>query len=146
MINAAALYSSSTDEWETPQDLFNQLDGEFHFTLDVCATPQNTKCVKYFTKEQDGLTQDWQGETVWCNPPYGKQIGDWMRRLYEFSTGGGTAVALVPARTDTRWFHDFVYKKAEIRFIKGRIKFGTSKYNAPFPSMVVIYKQHKKEA
>lgn len=89
MINTAALYSSSTDEWETPQDLFNQLDGEFHFTLDVCATPQNTKCVKYFTKEQDGLTQDWRGETVWCNPPYGKQIGDWMRRLYEFSTGGG---------------------------------------------------------
>lgn len=140
MIKADALYTSRTDEWETPQDLFDKLDAEFHFTLDPCATAENAKCSKYYTKEQDGLAQDWTGETVWCNPPYGKEIPKWLAKCAEHARGGGVAVALVFSRTDTKWFHDYVYGKAEIRFVKGRVKFGGAKYNAPFPSMVVIYR------
>lgn len=133
------VYQSNTDEWETPQDLFDRLDAEFHFTLDPCSTDQNAKCEKHYTKADDGLKQDWSGETVWCNPPYGREIGAWCRKCYEHYMGGGTAVMLVPSRTDTKWFYDYVIGKAEIRFIKGRVKFGGSKYNAPFPSMVVVY-------
>lgn len=132
--------SSATDEWATPQDFFDRLNSEFHFTLDVCATPENAKCARYFTRAQDGLKQDWTGETVWCNPPYGRVIGNWVRRCCEFSAGGGIAVMLVPARTDTRWFHDWVYGKAEIRFVRGRLKFGDGANSAPFPSMVLVYR------
>ena len=132
-------YSSKTVEWETPQELFDELDREFHFTLDVCANSENAKCAKFFTKEQDGLVQDWRGETVWMNPPYGHQIKDWVKKISE--EGG---VALLPARTDTRWFHDYILGKAEIRFLRGRVKFngarGTSVTCAPFPSMVCIFK------
>lgn len=135
------LYSSASCEWETPQYLFDMLNEEFHFTLDPCSTDENAKCEKHYTKEQDGLKQDWTGETVFCNPPYGKEIRDWIRKCYEHSIGGGTAVLLIPARTDTRWFHKYVYHKAEIRFIEKRVKFGGSKYNAPFPSMIVIFKK-----
>lgn len=140
MINNG-LYTSATDEWETPWEFFLLLDNEFHFTLDVCSTDQNAKCEKHYTKEQNGLAQDWTGETVWCNPPYGKDIWKWCRKCLEFSAGGGgTAVMLLPARTDTGWFHDFVYGKAEIRFIRGRLHFNGSKWNAPFPSMIAIYR------
>lgn len=140
MINRG-LYSSETDEWSTPQEFFDRLDDEFHFTLDVCATKENAKAEKYFTKEQDGLQQDWTGETVWCNPPYGRGIEAWCRKCYEHShRGGGTAVMLIHARTDTAWFHDWVLGKAEIRFVRGRLHFGGSKWNAPFPSLVAIYK------
>lgn len=135
------LFSSATDEWETPQDLFDQLNAEFHFTLDPCSTDQNAKCEKHYTREQDGLMQDWTGETVWCNPPYGRDVWKWCRKCYEHFVGGGTAVMLVPSRTETKWFHEFVYGKAELRFVKGRLKFGGAKYNAPFPSMIVIYRR-----
>lgn len=140
MINTG-LFTSNTDQWSTPQDFFDKLNDEFHFTLDVCADDTNHKCDKYFTKEQDGLVQDWGGEIIWCNPPYGREIGKWVERC---SKHKGVAVMLLPARTDTRWFHDYIYKKSRIRFIKGRLKFGDSDNSAPFPSMVVIFKRKRK--
>lgn len=141
MIKREALFSSASEEWETPQDLFDELNDEFHFTVDVCATKWNAKVSRYFTKEQDGLLQDWTGETVWCNPPYGRAVKTWIHKAYEHFMGGGTSVLLIPARTDTKWFHEYVYGKAEIRFIKGRLHFSRSKYNAPFPCMIVIYRR-----
>ena len=140
MINAA-LFSSSTDEWATPQWLFDSLDKEFGFTLDPCALPSNAKCKRYFTPQDNGLLQDWEGDTVFCNPPYGKAIANWVRKCSEESKKPNTIiVGLIPARTDTRYFHDYIYGKAkEIRFIKGRLKFGGAKTSAPFPSMIVIF-------
>lgn len=140
MINAA-LFSSSTDEWATPQWLFDSLNEEFGFTLDPCALPNNAKCEKYFTPQDNRLLQDWGGEIVFCNPPYGKAIANWVRKCSEESKKPNTTtVMLIPARTDTRYFHDYIYRKAkEIRFIKGRLKFGGAKTNAPFPSMIVIF-------
>lgn len=134
------LFESETCEWETPKTLFDALNAEFHFTLDPCATDKNAKCDRYFTKDDDGLEQDWGSEAVYCNPPYGLNIGSWVKKCYEHGLKGHTAVMLVPARTDTRWFHRYVYGKAEIRFIKGRIKYSNAKNNAPFPSMIVIYR------
>ena len=140
-MNKELMFSSKTDLWETPKDLFDKLNKEFHFVLDVCATPENAKCEEFYTKEQDGLKQPWKG-TVWCNPPYGRQIGEWVRRAFLASVSGSTVVMLLPARTDTRWFHEYIYGKAEIRFIRGRLKFGGSKNSAPFPSMVVVFMPH----
>ena len=136
MINNA-LFSSTTDMWETPKDLFDKLDEEFEFQTDVCAIKQNAKCKRFYTPEQDGLKQVWTG-VCWCNPPYGRGIEKWMKKAHE---SNATVVCLVPARTDTKWFHDFVLGKAEIRFIRGRLKFGNSKNSAPFPSMLVIYRK-----
>lgn len=136
-----ALYSSRSEEWSTPQEVFDQLDREFHFTLDAAASKENAKCSRYFDKETDGLKQSWAGETVWCNPPYGRQIGYWMRKAVNESRAPGTTVVmLVPARTDTKWFHLCVYHRAELRFIRGRLKFGGAQNGAPFPSMLVIYR------
>ena len=140
-----ALFSSKTIEWETPLDFYNILNDEFHFTLDPCCTDENAKCKKYYTKEQDGLKQDWTGETVYCNPPYGREMPKWIKKCYEhYIGGGGTAVMLIPARTDTKAFHDYIYGKAEIRFVRGRLHFGGSKNSAPFPSMVVIFRGENK--
>lgn len=133
------LFSSKSVVWETPQDLFDKLNAEFHFDLDVCALPENAKCEKYYTPEDDGLSQPWNG-VCWCNPPYGRTIGKWIQKAYETFAGGGTVVMLLPARTDTKWFHEYIYNKAEIRFIKGRLKFGNSKNAAPFPSMIVVFR------
>lgn len=140
-MNTAVMFSSKTSEWETPQDFFDKLNEEFNFTLDPCATPQNAKCKKFYTIKEDGLKQNWQGETVFCNPPYGRAIKDWVRKCYEESKKPNTIVVmLIPARTDTTYFHDYIYKKArDIRFVKGRLKFGNSKNSAPFPSMVVVF-------
>lgn len=132
------MFTSNTDLWATPQDFFDNLNREFNFDLDVCALPNNAKCNRYFTPEQDGLKQDWNG-TVWCNPPYGRQISRWVEKAY---MSGCTVVMLLPARTDTGWFHDYIYGKAEIRFVRGRLKFGESKNSAPFPNMVVIYRRN----
>ena len=132
----AVMFSSKTDLWETPQDFFDALNAEFKFELDVCALPENAKCEKYYTPEQDGLVQEWIG-VCWCNPPYGKQIGKWVEKAAKANT---TVVMLLPARTDTRWFHDWVLPYAEIRWIKGRLKFGGATNSAPFPSMVCVYK------
>ena len=140
-MNSKALFSSRTDEWSTPQNIFEELNKEFHFNLDPCATKDNAKCRKFFTKAQDGLKQNWQGYNVFCNPPYGRKIKEWVRKAYEESLKPKTTVVmLIPARTDTSYFHDYIYGKAEIRFIRGRLKFGNAKNNAPFPSMIVIYK------
>lgn len=143
-MNTEVMFSSKTDMWETPQELFDKLDEEFHFTLDVCAVPENAKCNRFYSPEDDGLFQSWDG-VVWCNPPYGRKISDWVEKAYwENLTYGQTIVMLLPARTDTRWFHEFVLGKAEIRFIRGRLKFGGSQNSAPFPSMIVIF--NSKEA
>lgn len=134
----SGLTSSNTDEWATPQDLFDALDATFHFTLDPCATPENAKCAKFYTKEQDGLKQDWGGAVIWCNPPYGREIGKWIQKCAEHR---GVAVMLIPARTDTRWWHSYIDKNpdAHVYFIKGRLKFGDGKNPAPFPSAIVVY-------
>lgn len=124
--------------WETPKDLFKSLDDEYGFNLDVCATPDNAKCPEFFTEEQDGLRQDWRG-VCWMNPPYGRGIGAWLKKAYESSLQGATVVCLVPARTDTRWWHDYC-TKGVVTFIKGRLKFGGHKNNAPFPSALVVFK------
>ena len=136
-MNTELMFSSKTNEWATPQDLFDELDREFHFTLDPCATPENAKCKKYYTQKDDGLAQDWTGETVFCNPPYGREIHKWVEKA---AASKATTVMLIPARTDTRWFHKYIYHKAEYRFIQGRLKFGNSKNSAPFPSMVVVFR------
>ncbi len=119
---------------------FAKLDAEFHFTLDPCICDEAAKCAKFNIKEQDGLTQDWGQEIVFCNPPYGRRIGPWARKCYEASRQGATVVLLVHSRTDTRWFHDWVYGKAELRFVKGRLKFGDGTQSAPFPSMLATYR------
>ena len=140
-MNTETMFSSKTDLWATPQDFYDKLNSEFHFTLDPCATPLNAKCVKFYTKEQDGLRKDWGGNTVFCNPPYGRDIYAWVRKCFmEAQKINTIVVMLIPARTDTRYFHEFIYHKArEIRFIKGRLKFGDQKNSAPFPSMVVVF-------
>ena len=135
----SGVFSSTTDLWATPQDFFDELNEEFEFTLDPCATPDNAKCAKFFTKDQDGLKQDWTGERVFCNPPYGRAIGAWVKKCHDEAQKGTLVVMLIPARTDTSYFHDYIYHKAEIRFIRGRLKFGGASQGAPFPSMVVIY-------
>ena len=134
-------YSSKTNEWSTPQDFFNELNKEFNFTLDPCATSENAKCTKYFTVEDDGLKQDWSKDTVFMNPPYGREIKRWIKKAYEESLKGATVVCLIPSRTDTAYWHNYIFGKADdIRFIKGRLKFGGSKNPAPFPSAIIIYK------
>jgi phage N-6-adenine-methyltransferase len=139
MINKG-LFTSNTGEWETPQDFFDELNKEFNFTFDVCATKENAKCKRFWTKENNALTKDWNLERFWMNPPYGREIGKWIKKAA--TKRNGIVVALLPARTDTRWFHDYIYKKpyVEIKFIKGRLKFGGAKNSAPFPSMLVIFK------
>lgn len=130
------MFSSKTDLWSTPQEFFDKLNDEFHFTLDVCAIPENAKCDKYFTPLDNGLNQEWNG-VVWCNPPYGRKIGKWVEKAHNSKA---TVVMLLPARTDTKWFHSYIYNKAEIRFIKGRLKFGGETNSAPFPSMIVVFR------
>lgn len=137
-MNTDVMFSSKTDLWATPQDFFDKLNEEFHFETDVCALPENAKCAHYYTPEQDGLAQEWEG-ICWCNPPYGREVGKWVKKAAE---ANATVVMLLPARTDTRWFHDYIYGKAEIRFIKGRLKFGGQKNAAPFPSMVVVFRRN----
>lgn len=135
------MFTSSTNEWATPQAVFDSLDSEFHFDLDPCATRNNAKCGDYYTKETDGLSQPWKGRRVFCNPPYGREIGKWVKKCYEESRDKDTlCVMLIPARTVTSYFHDYIYHKArEIRFIRGRLHFNESKAGAPFPSMIVVF-------
>lgn len=135
MVNSVVFRSSSV-EWSTPQGFFDLLNKEFNFTLDACASSSNHKCVKYYTLLDDGLSQDWSNETVWLNPPYGRGVGKWLEKLYKSNVVG---VALIPARTDTRYFHDWVVGKCEVRFVKGRLKFGDSKNSAPFASLLLVY-------
>lgn len=138
------MFSSKTDLWTTPWNFFEKLNDEFRFTLDPCSTHENAKCNKHFTIEEDGLLQDWSNEVVFCNSPYGRKIKDWVKKAYEESQKDNTTVVmLTPARTDTIYFHEYIYHKAEIRFIKNRLKFGDTKNAASFPSMVVIFRKDK---
>lgn len=141
-MNTNLMFSSKTDDWDTPQNFFDSLNLEFSFNLDPCANTENHKCDRFFTEADDGLKQDWGGSTVFCNPPYGRNMtGKWIQKAYEESQKPNTVcVCLVPSRTDTRWFHEYVLGKSEIRFVKGRLKFGAGINPAPFPSMVVIYR------
>lgn len=123
-MNKELMFSSKTDMWETPQDFFDRYDATYHFETDVCALPENAKCARYFTPEMDGLKQEWAG-VCWMNPPYGREISKWVRKAYESARDNlATVVCLLPARTDTKWFHDYVLPYADVRFIKGRMKFG----------------------
>lgn len=137
----SVMFSSKSDEWSTPKEVFDLLDQEFNFNLDPCANTDNHKCDKYFTKEDDGLSMSWGGGyTVFCNPPY-SQIARWVEKAFDEGHKDNTVVVLlIPARTDTRYFHNFIYGRSEIRFIKGRLKFGEAVNSAPFPSMVVIFR------
>lgn len=140
-MNSDVMFSSKSEEWATPWDLFNRLNSEFHFDLDPCATSENHKCQMYFTKNDDGLSKEWGGRRVFINPPYGRQIGKWVQKAYiEAKNANTLCCLLLPARTDTKWFHDYIYRKAEVRFLCGRVKFGEAKNCAPFPSMIVIYR------
>lgn len=138
-MNVEVMFSSDDMTWETPHEIFNRLNQEFHFTLDVCAFKQTAKCFNYYDPEIDGLSQDWSNNICWMNPPYGKKIGVWIKKAYEESLKGATVVCLIPARTDTLYFQNYCMGAAEIRFIKGRLKFGNSNNSAPFPSAIVIF-------
>ena len=133
-------FSSDRMDWETPDEIFDALDAVHHFTLDVCATDENAKCPRYLTPEMDGLNQDWHGR-CWMNPPYGREISKWMQKAYTevWKRHAASVVCLVPARTDTAWWHDYAMKADEIRLVKGRLKFG-GRDAAPFPSAVVIFR------
>lgn len=139
-MNKDLMFSSASTEWATPQDFFDKLNEEFRFTLDPCATKLNAKCKRFFTKKDDGLKQPWKGR-VFMNPPYGRGIDAWVKKAYESAQQGGVlVVCLLPARTDTAWWHDYCMK-GEVRFIRGRLKFGGHTNSAPFPSAVVIFRK-----
>jgi phage N-6-adenine-methyltransferase len=135
-------FRSETDLWETPLDFFAELDAEFRFQLDVCAIAENAKCPRFFSPEEDGLTQTWTG-ICWMNPPYGRAIGAWIEKAWRSARDGATVVCLVPARTDTRWWHEYVMKASEVRYLRGRLKFGGEENSAPFPSALVVFGQVK---
>lgn len=133
-------FSSATNEWATPQDFFDKLNMQFDFNLDPCATAENAKCEKFFTIEDNGLEQDWSKYRVFCNPPYGRGLKDWVRKAYEESKKGALVVMLIPARTDTSYWHDYVVGGgADVRYLRGRLKFGGSENSAPFPSALVMW-------
>jgi site-specific DNA-methyltransferase (adenine-specific) len=129
---------SKTDNWATPQYLYDEYNAKYQLTCDAAASARNTKCPKFFTKKQDGLKQDWGTERVWCNPPYGRVLGKWMQKADDACRAGATVVMLVPSRTDTKWFHKIAMKRKKV-FLKGRVKFGNGKSPAPFPSLVVVF-------
>ena len=137
-----SLFQSTRSDWETPHRFFKELDDEFHFTLDPCCWPETAKCAKFYTPKENGLIQNWQGERVFCNPPYGRQITEWVIKCHREGNKPDTIVVmLIPARTCTRYFHGYIYKIAfDLRFIKGRLRFVGAKSPAPFPSMVVVFK------
>lgn len=141
-------FKSGNKEWETPEAFFKPYEKEFNIKLDVCATAANAKCKAYFDKKLNGLHTSWStvnglishGKAAcWMNPPYGRGIEKWVKKAHDESLKGVTTVALLPARTDTSWFHNYIYNKHEVRFLKGRIKFVDAPSSAPFPSMIVIF-------
>ena len=133
------LLTSNTDMWSTPRAFFDDYNAVYHFDVDVCATAENALCAKFYSPEDDGLSKEWNG-VCWMNPPYGREISKWMKKAYESSLRGTTVVCLVPARTDTAWWHDYA-TKGEVTFVRGRLKFGGSKNSAPFPSAVVVFQR-----
>jgi len=133
------MYSSHSCEWETPQEFFDRLDDIYHFDLDVCATAQNTKCSRYFTRAQDGLSQNWAPCRCWMPPPYGTEIKEWVEKASESET---LVVGLLPARLETQWFNKHVYGKAEIIIVEKRLRFGGGASTAPFGSIVAVWNDH----
>ncbi len=139
-MNTDVMFSSATDQWPTPIDLFVKVDRVFKFDLDVCADAKNAKCERFFSEDDDGLSQDWTG-VCWMNPPYGRDIGKWVEKAHKSAIEhGATVVCLLPARTDTRWWQNFCLDAQEVHFIKGRLKFGDAKNSAPFPSALVVFR------
>lgn len=139
------MFSSATDQWATPQAFYDRLDAEFNFELDPCADDTNHKCERYFTAEQDGLSQQWAHYITFMNPPYQRGITEkWIKKAYEESEKGAVVVALLPSRTDTKFWHDYVMKADEIRFVRGRLKFGAGENSAPFPSAVVVFRKNER--
>ena len=132
-------FSSEKTDWETPQRFFDAINAEFGFTLDSCATDGNAKVNQWITPEMDSLKYPWVG-VVWMNPPYGYGIGKWIRKAYEESRRGAVVVGLIPAKTETSWWHEYVMKAEEIRLIRGRLRFSGSQISAPFPSAVVVWR------
>lgn len=137
-MNTDLMFSSEDMTWETPQDLFDKLNEEFHFTTDVCASETTAKCEHYYDEEINGLEQEWTG-TCWMNPPYGRQIGIWLQKAYEASLNGTIVVCLIPSRTETKYWHKYCMRASEIRFLTRRLKFGQATAGAPFPSAIVIF-------
>jgi phage N-6-adenine-methyltransferase len=135
-------FSKQTDEWATPIKTFLELDREFSFELDTCATPENAKCARFYTKDDSGLDKEWASRN-WCNPPYSR-VKYWVLKARREQLKGNLTVMLIPARTDTAFFHDSIYNKPDVeyRFVRGRLKFGDAKDSAPFPSMIVIFRPH----
>jgi len=142
-----AMVSSKSNEWETPQALFDELDREFHFTLDPCATVSNAKCAKYYTKEQNGLKFGWENEVVFMNPPYGGNTGKWLAKAWHDSLKGAVVVCLLVAAPGRSYWHDYIFPYAdEIRWLRGKITFGEAKEAAPFHSAVVIFSGRRKHS
>lgn len=142
-------FESAKQDWETPLDVFEPLNAEFKFTLDAAASADNRKVTNFFSEEQDGLALSWGDNVVWLNPPYGlgkKPISAWVEKAYRESLSGATTVMLIPARTNTNWFHDFCLSKAEVRFVRGRPKFGGAKHGLPQPLCLVIFRPQKKQS
>lgn len=139
-MNTDCMFSSATDQWATPQAFFDQWDAQFNFDMDVCADASNAKCWRFFTESDNGLYQDWAPNRCWMNPPYGREIKHWVRKAYEESLRGATVVCLLPARTDTAWWHDYILPYAEVTFVRGRLKFGDAQNGAPFPSAVAVFR------
>lgn len=153
-MNTAVHFSSESGTWSTPRPFFAQLDREFHFTLDVCAMPETALCPHYYTPplgmdyeclwpgraECDAFAHEWRG-LCWMNPPYGREIGVWVAQAFHAAQAGhATVVCLLPSRTDTAWWHDFVMRASEVRLVRGRLKFGGATSGAPFPSAVVVFR------
>lgn len=147
MINKG-LFTSQKDDWETPKDFFEKLDKHFNFEWDLAASNNNSKCSKFFTKENSALKEDWGGLNgwLWCNPPYGKELRHWVKKASE---SRANVVMLIPARTDTSYWHDYIFDKAKVVFLRGRLKFevdGEPKDAAPFPSALVIFENEERKA
>jgi len=134
------MFSSATNEWATPIEFYNKLNKIYRFTLDPCCTKETAKCYNFYTQQDDGLSKSWEGHTVFMNPPYGSEIKNWIKKAFEEGKKLGTiVVCLIPARTDTKYWHDYCMKASEIMLVKGRLKFGNGKGSAPFPSAVVVF-------
>lgn len=139
-------FASAKQDWETPKEFFDPLNNEFHFTLDAAASENNAKVSNFLTEKENGLVTSWGNNIVWLNPPYGEgkgSIKDWVKKAYLESTTGATVVMLIPARTNTNWFHDYCLKYAEVRFVRGRVKFGGATHGLPQPLCLVIFKPNR---
>ena len=145
MSNLEVHFTNKSNEWETPRSLFKELDDEFNFTIDVCATKESAKCERFYTKQTNGLVQSWKNEVAFMNPPYGREIGTWVEKAYRESLNGAVVVCLIPARTDTRYWHVYIFPNAEIRFLKGRVKFLNSGEEVEYIEQLGLFGEEKSE-